>query len=78
MNVVLRGLQDRGLLTRPDTVASGRARPTELTHSGRRLLAEASAAVRAVEQRMLTPFTPARRHQLRSDLAHCAAALEPS
>src|SRR5262249_33764885 len=31
MNNVLRGLQDRGIVTRPATVSSGRALPAELT-----------------------------------------------
>ena len=31
MNMVLRGLQDRGLVRRPATAAAGRSRPTELT-----------------------------------------------
>src|SRR5690242_8764158 len=38
MNMVVRGLQDRGLVTRPESVTSGRSRPAELTRAGRDLL----------------------------------------
>ncbi|MET0134253.1 MAG: MarR family transcriptional regulator [Kibdelosporangium sp.] len=75
MNGVLRGLQDRGLVTRPATAPHGRALPTELTPEGRRQLRAASVAVRAVEQRMLAPFPPARQDRLLRDLAACVAAL---
>ena len=78
MNLVLRGLQDRGLVTRPTTPAQGRALPTELTPRGGELLRAASAAVGAVEHQMLSPLPPARRRRLRDDLAACAAALAPA
>jgi len=71
MNGVLRGLQDRGLLTRPTTAPHGRALPTELTPAGRGQLHAASAAVRAVEQQTLTPLPPAHQRRLRDDLATC-------
>jgi len=54
MNGVLRGLQDRGLVTRAVTAPHGRALPTQLTRAGRDRLRAASTAVRAVEQQMLT------------------------
>src|SRR3954454_2905861 len=60
MNGVLRGLQDRGLVTRPTLAPYGRARPTELTDAGRALLTAASAAVREIERRMLASLDPAR------------------
>ncbi|WP_432572679.1 MarR family winged helix-turn-helix transcriptional regulator [Kineococcus sp. SYSU DK005] len=75
MNGVLRGLQERGLVTRPASAPHGRALPTELTPAGRAALGAASAAVRGVEQRMLTALGPAARHRLRGDLATCAGAL---
>ncbi|TVT54658.1 MarR family transcriptional regulator [Amycolatopsis rhizosphaerae] len=75
MNGVLRGLQDRGLVSRPATAAHGRALPTELTPAGRQQLHEASVAVRAVERRMLTALSPSAQRRLRDDLAACAAAL---
>lgn len=75
MNGVLRGLQDRGLVTRPATAARGRARPTELTATGREHLRTASSAVGAIEARMLSPLSPPQQRRLRDDLAACAAAL---
>ncbi|HZG91925.1 MAG TPA: MarR family transcriptional regulator [Pseudonocardia sp.] len=81
MNGVLRGLQDRGLLTRPPTAEHGRARPSELTPPGRAQLAVASAAVRAVEKRMFRPLSTDQQRRLREDLAACvdgvAAPTEP-
>lgn len=75
MNGVLRGLQDRGLVTRPATAPHGRALPTKLTPTGRQHLHAASAAVRGVERRMLVSLTDLRQRRLRDDLAACAAAL---
>lgn len=59
MNLVLRGLQDRGLVTRPEQAEHGRARPTELTHEGRALLLNASSRIADIERRMTESFTPA-------------------
>ena len=75
MNGVLRGLQDRGLVARPATASHGRALPTQLTAHGRAHLHTASAAVRAVEHRMLAPLDHAHRARLRDDLAACTSAL---
>lgn len=75
MNGVLRGLQDRGLLTRPRTAPQGRALPTQLTPAGRERLHAASTAVRAVEQQMLTALPTSAQRRLRDDLTACTAAL---
>ncbi len=75
MNGVLRGLQDRELVSRPATASHGRALPTQLTPSGRAHLQAASAAVRAVEHRMLAPLDDAGRRRLREELAGCVSAL---
>jgi DNA-binding MarR family transcriptional regulator len=75
MNGVLRGLQDRGLVTRPVTAPSGRALPSQLTPAGRRRLQNASAKVRAVEKQMLTSFSPTQERRLCRDLSACVAAL---
>lgn len=77
MNGVLRGLQDRGLLTRAATARHGRALPTQLTPAGHRQLHAASTAVRAVEQQMLSALPLAHQRRLRADLATCATALKP-
>lgn len=77
MNLVLRGLQERGLVTRPSRAPRGRALPTQLTPAGRDELGTASVAVRAVEERMLAPLSAADRRQLCDYLAACATALTP-
>lgn len=77
MNLVLRGLQDRGLVTRPATAPQGRALPSTLTPAGRAQLRTASGLVRAVEKRMLEPFTSTQQDRLLHDLVACADALTP-
>lgn len=69
MNNVLRGLQDRGVVTRPDSVASGRALPAELTAKGRSLLKRAESAVQAADERVLANLTRGERRELRRLLA---------
>jgi DNA-binding MarR family transcriptional regulator len=73
MNLVLRRLQERGLLTRPDHPSHGRELPTKLTRSGQATLRKASVAVRAVEQQLFSPLSQAQQRRLRDDLAACAA-----
>lgn len=75
MNLVLRGLQQRGLVTRPDAVAHGRARPITLTPAGRRLWRKSSTAARCVEKMMLAPFSDGDQIRLLEDLKICAAAV---
>ena len=53
MNVLLQSLERDGVVERADTAPAGKALPTRLTAKGRSSLAEASAAVRGVERRML-------------------------
>ncbi len=74
-NGVLRGLEERGLVTRPGAAPHGRALPVELTAAGHELLRSASTAVRAVERRMLEPLGDTGQRRLRRDLAACTAAL---
>lgn len=57
MNVLLQTLEQNGDVTRPARAPSGRALPARLTSQGRHNLARASAAVRAVEVRMLSGMT---------------------
>jgi len=75
MNLVLQGLQQRGLLTRATVAHHGKALPAELTEGGRALLRAASVAVRTIEKQMLAPLTPSAQQRLLADLAACAAAL---
>lgn len=73
MNLVVRRLQERGLLTRPDQAPHGRALPTMLTDDGQTTLHQASVAVRAAEKQLFSPLSPERQRQLREDLATCIA-----
>ena len=75
MNVLLQSLESDGLVRRADRAPTGRALPTELTAAGRRQLARASAAVRAVEDRMTAGLTPGDRRRLAEMLRGCATAL---
>lgn len=68
MNIVVRALQDRELITRPSTVAAGRSRPTELTRSGRALLGKTVAGIRAAEDALLADLSPAQARQFRETL----------
>jgi DNA-binding MarR family transcriptional regulator len=76
MNVVLRGLQDAGLLTRPATIDRGRALPAHLTEEGHRRLAAARSSVYAIDQRMTDAVPEQRRAELLADLDRMAAALD--
>ncbi|MFC8921923.1 MarR family winged helix-turn-helix transcriptional regulator [Cellulosimicrobium sp. NPDC057127] len=76
MHALLRGLEERGLLTRPASAPHGRALPTELTPAGRAALESASAAVARVERAMVDRLSPAGLDRLRRDLVECAQALE--
>jgi DNA-binding MarR family transcriptional regulator len=74
MNLVLRRLQERGLLARPTRAPHGRALPSELTDDGRSILRQASAAARAAEKKLFSPLSLQRQRRLREDLAECLAA----
>jgi DNA-binding MarR family transcriptional regulator len=58
MNVLLQALERDGSVTRATAAPVGKALPTQLTALGRERLATASAAVRAVEVRMLAGLAP--------------------
>ena len=68
MNIVVRALQDRELITRPSTVAAGRSRPTELTRAGRTLLGKTVAGIRAADDALLAGLTAAQRREFRETL----------
>ena len=78
MNVLLQALEHDGLVTRPAQAPAGRTLPTTLTDAGRAQLTTASAAVRAVEDRMLRGLDGADRSRLRALLTSCRAALATS
>jgi DNA-binding MarR family transcriptional regulator len=75
MNVVLRSLEERGLVTRPAAAPRGRELPTTLTRAGRDQLDAASAAVRGVEKKMCAHLSPARQEALLETLAACVQNL---
>jgi DNA-binding MarR family transcriptional regulator len=72
MNMVLRALQERGLVTRPAAVASGRSLPAELTRQGTELLDRTDSGIRAAEQRLLAGLTEQDQRALRRILAELA------
>ena len=79
MNIVLRGLQDRDVVTRPASVSSGRALPAQLTAKGRALLKRAEAAVSTAEERMMSHLSEDERRALKRLLAAASAgAIESS
>ncbi len=73
MNIVVRGLQDRGLVTRPATVTSGRSLPAELTREGIELLKRTDEGVRDAERKVLAPLRPEQRADFKKLLAALGA-----
>jgi DNA-binding MarR family transcriptional regulator len=73
MNMVLRGLEDRGLVARPASVSSGRSLPAELTRQGRELLARTDSGVRAAEHKLLASLSPQQRVDFKRMLATLGA-----
>lgn len=73
ISLVLRSLHSRGLITRPSE-HRGPMLPNKLTAAGREQLQFARAAVRPIEQGVLSPLARRRRERLRDDLVACAAA----
>jgi DNA-binding MarR family transcriptional regulator len=57
MNMVLRGLVERGLVTRPASVESGRSLPAQLTAKGMELLNRSDSGVRGAERRVMADLT---------------------
>ena len=68
MNMVLRGLEERGLVTRPATVPSGRSLPAALTRDGKELLKRSDAGVRAAERRLMADLTDDQRREFKRTL----------
>jgi DNA-binding MarR family transcriptional regulator len=65
MNKVVRELQDRGLVTRPATVSSGRSLPATLTREGVTMLARLDPEVAEAEDRVLAKLAEQDRRELR-------------
>lgn len=75
MNVLLQALERDGFVSRATKPSVGKALPTQLTESGRRSLAQASAAIRGVEQRMLADLTADQQADTRQILRSMVTAL---
>ena len=75
MNLVLKGLEDRGLLDRPPVPGHGKALPTELTAAGHERLQAARQALSGVEKKMLAALTSSAQRRLCADLTAIATAL---
>ena len=69
MNMVLKGLEERGLVTRPATVTSGRSLPAQLTGDGRELLKRTDSGVRAAERKLMRNLTERQRRDFKRILA---------
>jgi DNA-binding MarR family transcriptional regulator len=65
MSLVLRALEDMGLISRPEAVSSGRSMPARLTRKGATLLKRAEKAVKAADAQLLDALTPAERDELK-------------
>jgi DNA-binding MarR family transcriptional regulator len=75
MNVLLQALERDGFVTRATEPSVGKALPTQLTDRGRRSLAQASAAIRGVEQRMLADLTADQQTEARQILRSMVTSL---
>jgi DNA-binding MarR family transcriptional regulator len=72
MHQLLGGLQEAKLVS---AVGQGRVQRYSLTPEGQRVVKAASAAVVAVEERMLSGLQASERQRLHDDLERCTAAL---
>ncbi|MGZ6777537.1 MAG: MarR family winged helix-turn-helix transcriptional regulator, partial [Mycobacterium sp.] len=61
MNMVLRGLEERGLVSRPASVPAGRSLPASLTRQGEQLLEKTDAGVKEAERRLMAGLTDRQR-----------------
>jgi len=57
MNILLQALERDGYVTRPAEAPVGKALPTNVTPAGRKRLARATVAVRAIERHMLSKLS---------------------
>ncbi|WP_182901654.1 MarR family winged helix-turn-helix transcriptional regulator [Microbispora sp. H10830] len=76
MNVLLRNLEDTGLVERPASAPQGRALPTTLTAEGRARLAAARGDVLEIEQRMTADLDAEQADLLLGHLERMTDALE--
>jgi len=69
MNTVLHRLENAQLVTRPASVASGRALPASLSADGRTLLKRAEAAVRDADARVMAKLSASQQREFKRMLA---------
>ena len=69
MNTVLHRLENAQMVSRPASVASGRALPASLTADGRSLLKRAETAVREADARVLAALSASQRREFKRMLA---------
>jgi DNA-binding MarR family transcriptional regulator len=72
MNTVLHKLENAQIVTRPASVASGRALPASLTADGRTLLKRAEAAVREADARVRAKLSASQQREFKRMLAALA------
>ncbi len=72
MNTVLHKLENAQMVTRPASVASGRALPASLTPEGRTLLKRAESAVREADARVLGKLPAAEQREFKRMLEKLA------
>lgn len=78
MNTLLQALERDGFVTRPAEAPVGKVLPTRLTPRGRRSLAAATSAVRAVEVRMLSGLSQTEQADALRILRSMVDALHPA
>lgn len=69
MNMVLRGLEEKGLVARPANVSSGRSLPASLTREGEEVLDKTDSGVREAERRVLANLSSSQREDFKTILA---------
>ena len=69
MNTVLHKLESARMVSRPASVASGRALPASLTSEGRTLLRHAESAVREADARVLAKLSASEQRDFKRMLA---------
>lgn len=78
MNTLLRGLQERGLVTRPTKASTGRALPTTLTPDGEDALDQAVSRVERISALMVSALDDEQKFNLGEALDLCIGALDPT
>ncbi|WP_231444143.1 MarR family winged helix-turn-helix transcriptional regulator [Brevibacterium zhoupengii] len=76
MNTLLKGLQDRGLVTRATKAETGRALPTTLTEEGGKALDQAVERVERISALMVSSLDEELKSHLGEALDLCVGALE--